>query len=88
MSKKKYTTPQDPKLTWREILAWLYKKHPVGDFTSRDVVKEFKITGADASMRLKQLFKWEYIKQTGTGARNLKEYILTEEGRKKAKNLK
>ena len=77
MSKKEYTTPQDPKLTWEQILKWIYKVHSVGSFTSRDVRTKFKITGADASMRLRQQLSWEYIKHVGTGARGLKEYFLT-----------
>lgn len=77
--------PTKPKLVWQEILVVI---GDMGDeITSRKVADHFGITKNDASMRIKYLKNWNFIKRTGVVNHGLRIYKLTNYGRKTINQL-
>lgn len=75
-----YRLPNDPRVTIREVLAWVARRK---DATLWQVAGEFDITNNDASVRLRKLHRWGYLRRyKPAGVPRLYHYSVTAFGRK------
>lgn len=81
-----YNLPKKPKLTWKQLLKDLVEKCKNFEYIRvTDVAEFYNLPMAEASVRLKKLHGWNYLRYYNIQKKGYGGYVLTDLAFKKVK---